>query len=364
MNRVIFCLLLCCGWSSLFGADEDSLQKTDYLLVRSHYGFLIAHRENMNHIPQNHVYGLEINYEVKSRGGRPWHEKYRYPYFGFGVFAANVGNTQVLGDGFSAFGYLKAFLSKKDRKIVPRMKMGAGLGYITNPFDRLSNHKNNAIGSHFNIFVTTQFDATYYFRNWQAGLGFSFSHFSNGCFRLPNLGINLPTLNLSMGYVFKKRPPLPKQTVEISDKPWHFTAVATAGVKDVETGKHDLYPSYNLLLRARRNTAKKSAWGLGADLMYNTSLRRRMEIFQYTDPETTPIVQAGVCIAYYQRFNNLALFINNGIYLYSKFTDDGIMYHRFGAEYTLGNNLIVQFSLKTHWAKADHFEIGIGYRIR
>ena len=149
----------------------------NYIHIRSHVGFLIAHRENMQHIPQNHVYGLELNYEGTLNGSKKWHHLYKGSKWGIGLFGANVGNTEILGNGYALFGYLKANLIINPKRIFPRLKIGTGLGYVTKPFDADLNHKNNAIGSSLNLFINAQFDVSYYFKQWQMGIGVAFSHF-------------------------------------------------------------------------------------------------------------------------------------------------------------------------------------------
>jgi hypothetical protein len=40
---------------------------------------------------------------------------------------------------------------------------------------------------------------------------------------------------------------------------------------------------------------------------------------------------------------------------------NGALYHRFGLRYSFARSLYAQLTLKTHFAKADYGEIGIGY---
>jgi hypothetical protein len=43
---------------------------------------------------------------------------------------------------------------------------------------------------------------------------------------------------------------------------------------------------------------------------------------------------------------------------------NGTLYHRAGLRYAIGKNFYAQLTLKTHFAKADYGEIGMGYVIR
>ena len=43
---------------------------------------------------------------------------------------------------------------------------------------------------------------------------------------------------------------------------------------------------------------------------------------------------------------------------------DNELYHRVGMRYQFDNGLLLNMVLKTHWAKADYVEYGIGYTLK
>ena len=62
--------------------------------------------------------------------------------------------------------------------------------------------------------------------------------------------------------------------------------------------------------------------------------------------------------------DRLAVVMVLGTYAYSKAKEDGPIYDRIGLRYYCKNNLIVNFSLKTHFANADFLDFGIGYQFK
>jgi hypothetical protein len=50
-----------------------------------------------------------------------------------------------------------------------------------------------------------------------------------------------------------------------------------------------------------------------------------------------------------------------GYYLRDKYKPEDFLYHRVGFRYYLKNGITVNCVLKSHWAKADYAEFGIGY---
>ena len=53
--------------------------------------------------------------------------------------------------------------------------------------------------------------------------------------------------------------------------------------------------------------------------------------------------------------------MNIGHYLYSRYTDLSLIYTRLGLIYRINSHLLANVSLKSHMAKADFIEWGIGY---
>ena len=56
------------------------------------------------------------------------------------------------------------------------------------------------------------------------------------------------------------------------------------------------------------------------------------------------------------------LLFRMGVYVITPAPDDAPVYQRFGVRYRCGKHLLAGVSLKTHFAAADHWEFGIGYR--
>ncbi len=51
-----------------------------------------------------------------------------------------------------------------------------------------------------------------------------------------------------------------------------------------------------------------------------------------------------------------------GIYLKDEYNADDQFYHRVGFRYFVNKNFYLNLTLKSHWAKADYFEYGLGIR--
>ncbi len=83
-----------------------------------------------------------------------------------------------------------------------QLRVGQGIAYTTNPYDKETNFRNNAYGSDF--LSSTYLMFNYHKENIVAGLGFkagiSIIHYSNANFRAPNTSTNTMALNAGLVY--------------------------------------------------------------------------------------------------------------------------------------------------------------------
>ena len=152
-------------------------------------GFLISHRKSLDLIRKDHTSGWEIFAEKRMPGTAYWHQKYRYPKIGVSGAYYYLGNSEELGNGYALFIYID-FPFVSGEKLSYNLKVGQGLGWIEKPFEREENFKNLGISTHTNAFIHFNNHLEYKISNHLTGqLGVSFTHFSNGSSKTPNLGI-------------------------------------------------------------------------------------------------------------------------------------------------------------------------------
>jgi hypothetical protein len=113
-------------------------------------------------------------------------------------------------------------------------------------------------------------------------------------------------------------------------------------------------------LLERRQSAK-SSFGIGLDVFRNSSIGVLLERRDKNERQVD-ILQAGAVLSYTLHFDEFEFKMQQGFYLRDKWKDNGTFYHRFGLRYLLSEKVFLNLMLKTHFAKADHGELGIGYR--
>lgn len=341
-----------------FAQETDSITGKYFLSAQMAGGFIIAHRPALVPLQEGHVKGFEISVAKKRNGEHQWEQDFLFPETGLSLSVFDLA-TDKLGLGIALYPYLDFPLTSKGHL---HFRYGMGIGYIEKIFEKDENYKNAAIGSHWNGVI--HFDLHYESplnKKWMLQLGSGITHFSNGSLKMPNLGINIAHFNLGVKKSFGQAKLSRKPTGEKIDRSAYNAIFIAGGMKKV-------YPPYGVPYYIASITgqhfmplARKSFWGMGADVIYDNSLSARLRDLKNENATSADNFRAGIHGAYLLQVGSLGLQFNMGFYLHNQWKDDGNFYHRIGMRYDLKKYFLL-VNLKTHYARADYFETGIGYR--
>ena len=169
-----------------------------------HYGKIIKHSDEIFFDVNQASYAVGLNLKIQTRGQKPWHELQHYPQFGIQLLYFHLGEKELLGDAYAFLPGISIPILRKVKKLKSYFEISTGFAYLTQHFDRLNNTTNNAIGSHWNNAIQIQFGTRYSINSqWTLKGAGVLSHFSNGGAKLPNLGINIPTIMIGINYTPK-----------------------------------------------------------------------------------------------------------------------------------------------------------------
>ncbi len=337
-----------------------------YIKVTPSYGYIMAQHSYMDNLIQGYCRGISLDYIKPTYGSKLWQRENNMLDLGVSFNFIDFGNPQVLGHCYALAPFLDIPLNKKVRTRRVTFRLCWGAAYLDKDFNIETNHKNIAIGSHWNTFV--QFKWFWEFnlsKHLRLEPGLSFSHASNGRSQVPNLGLNVVSANLGIVYKFLKEDEAPK-TLSDSSSVWpskHEILVwGATGFNETGNPGGPKYMAYALGVNYYYNKRNTHKFGGGIDLCYET------QNFTHLQNEGTPaknwfdIVTVGPKFCYAYNVGRLSFPVEMGIYAISKPKEDGLFFHRIGIRHYCRNGLMINFSLKTHWAVASHFEYGLGYR--
>ena len=351
--KLLFVILL----TSLFICETAFSQSREWgIEANPKVGFLLAHRGVMGHLSKQHAIGGELSYFIQWHGAESYQQAYNYPKVGLTFFGTTTGNRDLLGNFYGLYPFIDFPLAKgKNHEFSGRL--GSGLCYMTKVFDQELNPKNVAMSTHINALICLGFRYRMYFGSSHLVLGFDLSHASNGSTRVPNLGVNLPYLSLGYGHSFNKQEKI-KTVDDFEGRKWKISAIGIFSVKQIFQTGRKTYPIYALSVVGNKKFTRKAGLELALDFIYKTSINGYKPEIKKTP---ISIAQAGVYAGYVLPLNKLELIVGMGAYYLDKYNPDDKLYHRVGMRYYVNDHFLINFSLKTHWAKADYVEYGIGY---
>ena len=326
---------------------------------RGKIGFLAAHRSIMGHLPREHAYAAEISYMLQSKGKKLWQQAYRNPLIGITAYVGTVGNREVLGNYLGLYAFSRFPFVKRERYTLSG-KVGCGLGYGTKHYDAESNILNVAIGTPVNAMIVLALENRFIFGNHSISAAIDMTHFSNGAFKVPNLGLNLP--HLSLGYAHQvKKSTFKSDSVYTHKKYWEFGATGILSLKEVFPTEGRKYPVFGLSLQGRRFFRPKTGMEISFDIISKQAIKEYHADVEKTQAE---MIQLGIFAGYLLPLDKFHMIIGMGYYVRDKYQPEDAFYHRTGMRYVFDNGLNINLVLKSHWARADYVEYGIGYTFK
>jgi hypothetical protein len=330
-----------------------------------HYGFIIAHHADMLFLTQGHVKISEICLTHPTHGEKYWNQLFKFPEPGISFCFFDLGNPQYLGNLYSICPYIDFPMTKGLRSKIC-FRAGGGLSYLTKPFDRVTNYKNIAIGSHVNGFMnfrlTLKQEITSRLR---LDMGVGMSHCSNGAFKVPNLGLNMPTVDLGLGYSLNPCPQhIRMDTLPKCDKAKFFSVSIAGALSQINPpGGHD-FAAVILSGSINRRWNHKNLWNAGIEVFYNEANYREIA---RTDASVTRAryIQPAAKIGYALCVGRMSMPLEMGVYFYDRVAGESVpIYERIGLKYQINDQFLIGTCLKVYFARAEFFEWGITYRFK
>ena len=220
---ILFCLVT-------FSICAQQKSKTPYTLGLSfHYGFLWNHsvdRTNIKGAVLTDMQAIEASIQWQTLGNKDWHHHYKYPTWGMSLMVYNFpdrkleyvnisaedGSPRQLTNLNVSWGQGVALLIHKNIRMIntpffqANIRLGTGIGTFTKPYNSETNPGNLWISSPINASMHLNLETKYRISDqYQVVLSGTFTHYSNGALSMPNLGINLPSINVGVRYTKRWR---------------------------------------------------------------------------------------------------------------------------------------------------------------
>ena len=340
------------------------LQKNNWNAeIKYHYGFIAPHHNSITYYLEEHVKGIELNVGWKTNGAKQWHRDYKYPYLGAGYYHSGLANDRIFGKANALFLYLNSNRGLFQNRISVYNKLSFGLSHISEKFDLYENHYNISIGSHINAFLQGTIGMQYNIHpKFLLKVGASFTHMSNGRFRVPNQGLNIITTSLGINYALTpdRLNYFPSKTEEKED--FGFTFISAIGWKQVSHRVKGNFLASSLIFDVDLLKFKKRKYGFGFDFFYDESTKKQYEFDKIEFTESDKNYSIAAHLSYITDVGRTSFVVQPGLYLWNYNSVSGRISNRLGIRYRFSDHFLFNISVKAHWvAIADYLEWGIGY---
>lgn len=335
------------------------------LVLDAHYGFVIAHHPEIWRLTSGYFPSWEFTVLKQTNGKRVWHYLYNYPEIGLTFRFSSFGGSSYLGKNYSLIPYVN-FPFAKHEHFQFGFKVGLGVGYMTKKFDRLENYKNITIGSHFNAAIL--FALTVKSRlteRLSVNAGLSMFHLSNGSIKIPNYGLNIPTVFCGLTFKinndtlqFKKPAFVPKKKGKVD-----FRMMFWAATKQMSHNREDRFMVYVLTgdLSVYYNNSNRILTGY--DIINDGSTRCSLESGGMTSEGDVNFTKYGINLAHEWVLDKLSISLALGVYVHNPDESDGIIYDKIGVYYSFAPFLVIGTTLNAQYGKADYLSVGIGINL-
>jgi hypothetical protein len=326
-------------------------------------GFALPEYEYFLYTIEDYVQSVGLSISKRTAGKNDWEQIYGFPEYGISLFYSTLGNDRIYGREIALYPFFKYPIFSRNRFSINN-KIGVGLSYVTKKFDLEENYQNIAVGSHVNIHFNFGLDFRYLFqKKYQLQTGISFDHLSNGNLQEPNLGINSVTSYLGLGYLIGNSSQPTLHTLKPHRKDFGVEFVFYIGGKYTRTYQSIFYFTSSGTIEFKYEPLRVLHLGVGADLFYDSSTEREMQVLQLGDFKEKYDFRTGIHFSQEIVYNKVSLIIQEGVYLF--LTDQvkyNTMYNRGIIRYRIGDHVLINISLKSHLNVLDYPELGLGYR--
>lgn len=364
MKQLLYCVLMLC-FGTLF--SQETKTKSTTFDVNYFKGNIALHNDDILHLIKGHPEGFILSWNTKTFGNEAWEQRYNYPDYGVSFAYQNLKN-EVLGNNYSVYAHYNFYFLNRNLMF----RIGQGLAFTTNPYDRETNHKNIAFGSQFmsSTYVMLNYKKERIIDKFGLQAGLSLIHYSNANVKAPNTSINSITFNVGITYNLDEEEPeyISTETNEKFTQPIKFNFVFRSGINESDIIGSGQFPFYIISAYADKRINHKSAFQIGTDVFFSNFLKEYIKYREAAFPEVeedgdADYKRVGIFAGHELFINKMSLVTQLGYYVYYPYDFEGQTYIRVGLKRYFDDKWFAALTLKSHAAKAEAVELGVGIRL-
>ena len=349
----------------LFSQNDNA--SNSYLDVNYFSGTIALHNNDILHLITGHPEGMILSWNKQTFGEEAWQQRFNYPDYGASFIYQDLKN-EVLGENYGLYAHYNFYFFKRN----VMFRIGQGIAYNTNPYDKVENHKNIAFGSHLlsSTYVMLNYKKERIFDRFGLQGGLSLVHYSNANVKAPNTSVNSMTLNLGVTYSLDEEEAeyIDNLTDEKFTERIKYNIAFRTGINQSDIIGSGQFPFYILSAYADKRLSHVSAIQFGAEVFFSNFLKELIYYQSVSFPELDvsgdeDYKRVGLFVGHELFINKMSIESQIGYYVYYPFDFEGRTYLRIGLKRYFGKKFFGAITLKSHGAKAEAVEFGVGVRL-
>ena len=373
VNIIITHFLLLLNLNIVVAQDSNLTTYPLKYQISGELGRIVPHVDYLKSIgKQYHAMSAKVLFQTT--GNKYWQQLYNYPQFGFGIYHGWLDPECNIGKPYALYSVFSAPIHRSE-KWSTNWEMNFGVAYFQD------NIFNVAISSMYSGYFSAGADFRKTLgKNFDVGAFIGFTHFSNGAFQKPNVGINIfsPKVFLvctpQREHQKFRKVPLPELV-----KNNHIDVSVYYGMKNIVYMGTDLdsitkykgidFKIYGLSMMFNRQVSYLSRVGFGTTFEYNGSYNSPMVVedtkLVVKESRYSKKLALSIYPSYELLMNKFAVVLQPGIYInrVDFETITPIFYQRIGLKYHVTQRLFTAFNLRAYdFSVADFIEWNVGWR--
>lgn len=370
--RALTILLFVLSFGVVFAQDETQTEpaKASTVDINYFYGTIANHNPDILHLITGHPTGVIASWNRKTFGDEAWQARFNYPDIGYSFSYQDLKND-ALGQNVAFYAHYNFYFFK--RHLMARI--GQGLAIASDPYDKEENFRNIAFGSKLmsSTYAMINFKKENLFGS-RIGLqtGISLIHYSNANVKAPNTSVNTIAFNFGLNYNLNDISTLEYAPKEEGEEKFtekiRYNIAFRSGVNESDVVGTGQFPFYVLSGYADKRIGNLSALQLGTDIFLSQFLKEDIKYNAAAFPERnidpdTDYKRIGLFVGHELFINKMSLVTQLGYYVYLPYEFESSIYQRIGLKRYFGDKWYGALTLKTHAAKAEALEFGVGIRL-
>lgn len=366
----ILLLLLLNGFLLFVKADERFGAIGKYSIETNYqFGRIIPHNSRFKAPVTGYTHSFEISFYKQTLGEKAWQRKLHYPELGGSFVLAYNADQKVFGNAYMFLAVAK-FWIVRSRYVDFFVRAGTGLAFTPTHFNLVKNPVNDAIGSLINSADQLRLGVDFKPEaHVQISCGVTLTHYSNAAIQRPNLGVNVPALNVGVRYFPKVSKDLEynRNKVPKPEKKNEVMIKFGLAVSELETYGGPKYPTYVGVVNYARYTSIANKVLAGASIEFSQGAYDRYKFSESSTKysRTAMALNASLFAGDEILLGRVGLFFIAGAYIFNPRKDTPVYVKiGFNVYYASTKNGRTKFfigsNLKSHLLVAQFYEASTG----